>query len=224
MISVVIPTLNAGQYLVRTAGCLANARASSLLEEVVISDGDSSDDTVKVALEMDARVVTGSRGRGGQLKAGAQAAKGDWLLFLHADTVLQTGWEDEVQPFVNESENKAGVFRFKLADDTFKARFLENIVKQRCRLLALPYGDQGLLISRALYDEVGGFSDIPLMEDVDIISRIGRGRLHIFKSAAITSAERYQRDGYIKRMARNAMCLSLWYCGMSPERIVRLYQ
>ncbi|MGI9371041.1 MAG: TIGR04283 family arsenosugar biosynthesis glycosyltransferase [Hyphomicrobiales bacterium] len=224
MISVVIPTLNAGKSLVESLNCLVKSRKVGLISDVLISDGGSEDDTCAVAEERGVRVVSGARGRGGQLKAGAAAAQADWFLFLHADTVLQPGWEEEVHAFVDAADSQAAAFKFKLADDTPMAKALEKIVQLRCWLFALPYGDQGLLISRALYEEIGGFADIPLMEDVDIVSRIGRRRLHFFNSAAITSAARYQREGYVKRMMRNATCLSLWYCGVSPERIVRLYQ
>jgi hypothetical protein len=101
---------------------------------------------------------------------------------------------------------------------------VERIVALRSMLLALPYGDQGLLISRTLYREVGGYRTMPLMEDVDLIRRIGRRRLTMLAHDAITSAARYRREGYLKRTSRNAACLTLWYAGLSPERLVKFYQ
>jgi len=101
---------------------------------------------------------------------------------------------------------------------------LEFIVKLRCIFFALPYGDQGILISRQLYEEIGGFKPLVLMEDVDIVRRIGRSRLHYFQTKAITSADRYKRDGYLARVARNAKCLTLWFVGVSPEKILEKYQ
>jgi glycosyltransferase involved in cell wall biosynthesis len=168
-------------------------------------------------------LIQGAPGRGVQLAAGAAVATGQWLLFLHADTVLAEGWADAVRTHVATSQ-AAAVFRFALDDDTGQSRRLEQIVSWRCRLLALPYGDQGLLVSRQLYNEAGGFKPIALMEDVDIIRRIGRARLVFLDADAITSAARYQREGYVRRMCRNMACLAMWFAGVSPDRIARFYK
>ena len=122
--------------------------------------------------------------------AGAEAASGQWLLFLHADTVLQAGWRSEAAQFMAEPghETRAAVFRFALDDGSRWARWLEKAVAWRGRALCLPYGDQGLLIHRGFYHSLGGFRPLPLMEDVDLIRRIGCGRLRVLRSAALTSA------------------------------------
>jgi hypothetical protein len=117
----------------------------------------------------------------------------------------------------------AAVFTFRLDDPAWQARLIERGVALRGRLLALPYGDQGLLISRQMYEEVGGFRPLPLMEDVDLIRRIGRGRLDTLDIAATTSAERWRQDGWWRRSARNLSCLALHRLGVRPERIARLY-
>jgi len=225
MLSIIIPTLNAEKHLPRTLSALVAGALEGLVKELVVVDGGSDDATIAIADEAGAKIINSEKGRGRQLRAGGKAAKSDWLLFLHGDTVLADSWLEEVGSFIrHENDRRAGVFRFKLDDKRGRARLLEIIVKIRCRLLALPYGDQGLLISRKLYTEIGGFKPLVLMEDVDIISRIGRGRLHYFKTTATTSAERYRRDGYLKRMARNAKCLALWYGGVAPEKILKAYQ
>ncbi|RYJ04407.1 MAG: glycosyl transferase family 2, partial [Acetobacteraceae bacterium] len=113
--------------------------------------------------------------------------------------------------------------RFTLDDPAPQARRLERLVAWRCRALALPYGDQGLLISRALYDELGGFRPLPLMEDVDLVRRLGRRRLAALPVDAVTSAERWRRDGWWRRSARNLGCLSLYFLGLPPSLIRRLY-
>jgi rSAM/selenodomain-associated transferase 2 len=221
-ISVIIPTLDAAEEL---PGTLAALAGSGLLREIIVSDGGSRDDTVAIAAAVGARLVTGPRGRGIQLIAGAAAAIGDWLLFLHADCRLAAGWERAAAEFIARpgASGHAGYFSFALDDTDPAARRLERIVAWRCRLLGLPYGDQGLLIARSLYDAVGGFAPIPLMEDVDLIRRLGRRRLAPIAAQVISSARRYRQDGYLRRPLRNLLCLSLYFAGVPPRRIERLY-
>ncbi len=228
MLSVVIPTLNAEEHLQRSLPGLAAGAIAGSVGQLVIADGGSTDATLAVAEAAGADIVRAPRGRGSQLAEGARAARGDWLLFIHADTVLDAGWEPKVDAFIrNRDTNRqsaAAVFRFRLDDGGIKARLLERIVALRTWALALPYGDQCLLISRDFHDRIGGFRAIPIMEDVDIVRRIGRGKLHVIPHDAITSAERYERSGYLRRMGRNMVCICLWFGGVSPERIARIYQ
>ncbi len=225
MLSIIIPTLNASAHLPRALSALVPGALEGLVKELLVVDGDSKDATLAIADEAGARIIKSRPGRGLQLQTGGVEAKSDWLLFLHADTVLAESWVAEIVGFIKTGNGQqAGVFRFALDDNRKRARVLEVIVKIRCGLFALPYGDQGLLISRSLYDQIGGFKDLVLMEDVDIISRIGRSRLHYFNTPALTNAERYKCEGYIARMARNARCLAMWYGGMAPEKILKKYQ
>ena len=222
LISVVIPTLDAADELPDTLAALAG---SALIREIIVSDGGSRDDTVAISRAAGACVVDAARGRGPQLIAGAAAATGDWLLFLHADCRPAAGWEEAVAAFISrpEGSERAGYFSFALDDPEPAARRLERIVAWRCRAWGLPYGDQGLLIARSLYDAVGGFAPIPLMEDVDIVRRLGRRRLVPIPSPIICSARRYRREGYLRRPLRNLLCLSLYFAGVPPRRITRLY-
>jgi len=216
-LSVIIPALDANHLL---PAAVARLRGEPVAG-IIIADGGTV--PAPAGLGDQVKVITGAPGRGVQLKAGAELAAGDWLLFLHADTRLGEGWRDAVLAHVRRHPDKGAFFRFALDDASPAARRLERIVDVRCRLLGLPYGDQGLLISRSLYEAVGGFRPIPLMEDVDIVRRIGRARLRCIEVAAVTSAARYRREGYLRRMARNIVCLGLFYAGVSPGRIRKLY-
>lgn len=228
MISVVIPTRDAEQTLAPALAALIPAAVDGFIREVIVVDGGSSDRTLTIAENAGVEIVQTAAGRGHQLRLGAKRARFPWLLFLHADTELAVGWEQAAATFIDKVDlgrfpPGAAAFRFRLADDGWKPRALEAAVTLRCALFRRPYGDQALLIPRALYDDIGGFSEQPLMEDVDIVRRIGRRRMHMLRADAVTSAIRYRNEGYGKRILRNQACLALYACGVAPERIAAFY-
>ncbi len=220
-LAIILPTLDAAAGLPATIAACAEAAPA----EILVVDGGSRDGTQAVARAAGARLIAAAPGRGVQLAAGAEAAGSDWLLFLHADTRPAPGWAQAARGFMADPANRgrAAHFAFALDDASPAARRLERMVAWRSRVLALPYGDQGLLISRALYRAVGGYRPIPLMEDVDIVRRLGRRRLLALPVPAVTSAERWRREGWIRRSARNLACLLLWFAGVPPRLILRLY-
>jgi rSAM/selenodomain-associated transferase 2 len=216
-LTVIIPTLNAAATL---PGCLAALEpGAALIREVIIVDGGSTDATTGLAPH--ASWLRAPASRGGQLRAGAAAASTDYLLFLHADTRLSPNWPQAVEAAM-AAPGTAFYFAFRLASARRAARLLEGIVALRCRFLALPYGDQALLISRALLTEIGGIPDLPLMEDVALARRLA-GRLLPLPAQALTSAARYERGGWLRRPLKNLFCLTLYICGVPPARIKRLY-
>ncbi|WP_111732048.1 TIGR04283 family arsenosugar biosynthesis glycosyltransferase [Roseovarius amoyensis] len=219
-LSVVIPTLNAGQGLARSLSALFEAQETGLVHEIVVSDGGSDDDTLALARAAGAVIVRGAPSRGGQLQRGAAVAGGEWLLFLHADTVLPPDWAGCVQAHL--PTGRPACFRLRFDRGGRAARLVAGWANLRTRLLHLPYGDQGLLITRAEYDRAGGFPDIPLMEDVALARRLGR-RLVVLPATVTTNAERYVRDGWFRRGARNLWLLVCYLCGADPARLVRRY-
>jgi rSAM/selenodomain-associated transferase 2 len=228
MISVIIPTLNAEVTLPGTLTALVPAAVGGLVREVIVVDGGSSDRTGDITDHAGANLVKTSPGRGQQLKMGAARARFPWLLFLHADTALESGWEHEASTFMRAVDRQelplaAAAFRFALDDTGLGPRLLEGLVAMRCAALRIPYGDQGLLIPRRLYEEIGGHRPLPLMEDVELVRRLGRARLMLLRTRAVTSAARYRREGYLRRGARNLLCLTLWAAGVPISLIVRIY-
>lgn len=213
-----IPALNAA----RRIGAVLEAVAGA--GERIVVDGGSTDTTAALARAAGARVLSAPRGRGGQLAAGVAAARLPWLLLLHADTVLTAEWPAAAARLIAAGPARAGYFRLRLDSPDSRARRLERAVALRCRALALPYGDQGLLIHRDLLAAVGGIRALPLMEDVDLIRRLGRARLCALDAAAMTSAERWERDGWLRRSARNLTCLAGWFAGIPPSRLARWYR
>ncbi len=222
-LSIVIPTLNVGAGIGSALAALVPGVADGLVREVVLADGGSEDGIAVVAEETGARLIEAPRGRGSQLAIGADTARGDWLLFIHADTVLPDGWAGTVAAHMERHADRAGYFRLRFDSERRYARWTEGWANIRSRLFGLPYGDQGLLISRRLYDEVGGYRPMPLMEDV-ALARALRGRLRCLGKAVTTSAERYERTGYWRRGWRNWGCLGLYFLGVSPDRIAETYR
>lgn len=219
-LDVVIPTLNAAHSLPSTLDCMPPG------VNVIISDGGSTDATLDIARAAGCRIVEGRRGRGQQLGAGAGAAGRPWRLFLHADTVVCVqGW-NAIARHMSEAgmgPGPAATLRLRIDDPAWQARLVERGVDLRVRLLGLAYGDQGLLIHRDLYAAIGGYADMPLMEDVAIMKRLGKSRRVTLDGYAVTSAVRWHRRGWIRQTALNLACISLYHLGYPAERIAGLY-
>ena len=219
-ISVIVPTLNAGIGLHHTLSCLMKALDAGLIREVIVSDAGSTDQTLEIAKDWGAEVVSGAPSRGGQLQRGCGAAKGEWLLVLHADTVLSEGWGNAAVQHLQTGD--AGWFSLQFDGGGVKGKFVAFWANLRSRM-GLPYGDQGLLVSRTLYDVVGGYRDIPLMEDV-ALSRALKGKLRRIDATAITSAVKYQKQGWLKRSGRNLITLLQYFSGADPEALAERYR
>ena len=223
-LSIIVPTLNAEKHLPTCIASLFSGLESALIRELIVADGKSSDTTREIADAAGGVVVECTPNRSLQLTAGSDIAKGTWLLFLHADTSLSESWEEEVRSHIERSPHLAATFTLSYRSQAWQSKFLAFCANLRTRLLGLPYGDQGLLVSRQLFNEVGGYAELPLMEDVAIAKAIGKKRLRVLKTKATTSAEKYQREGWWKRIIRNIWLISRYQLGASPEKLAKHYR
>jgi rSAM/selenodomain-associated transferase 2 len=230
MISVIIATQNSERTLPATLSALVSPAVDGIVRQVIVVDGGSADGTTTIADLAGADVIsTAQAGRGAQLAYGAARARFPWLLFLNADTVLNEGWERSALAFMRridsgERRAAAGAFTFRLDDKGFAPRLLERLVHWRCKVLRQPYGDQGLLIPKQLFDAVGGYKDLPVMDDIDLARRLGRSRLAMLDAEAVTSPESYRREGYLLRALRNQACHMLYGIGLPVNVVARLYR
>ncbi len=218
-LDVVVPTLNAAATLPATLAAVPRGAA------VIVSDGGSTDATLGIARSAHCRIVEGPRGRGRQLAAGAGTSTRPWRLFLHADTnISPRGWTAIARHMASPGgEQVAATLRLAVDDPAWQARVIERAVAWRVRRFGLAYGDQGLLIHCDLYAAVGGHADLSLMEDVEIMRRLGRKRLVVLDGEARTSAARWRRRGWVGQTALNLTCVSLYRLGVPVDRVARLY-
>jgi glycosyltransferase involved in cell wall biosynthesis len=187
MISVVIPTLNAEAHLPRCFDSLIMATVHGVVREVIVADGGSSDLTLTIADGAGARINKAGASRASRLVAGAAVARQDWLLFLHPETALDPGWENEAEAFISRAvpeRPRAAYFKFGLDDFGVGARRSEALSTLRCAVFQRPHGNQALLLPKRLYNEIGGYREVR-REDLDLVRRIGAQRLVMLRSRAV---------------------------------------
>lgn len=217
-LSVIIPTLE-------EAACLANALASAPKgSEIIVSDAGSRDDTRLIAERVGARVVTGARGRARQMNLGARAASGDVLLFLHADCVLPDGSLEAMSEALSDPGVVGGSFRLRIRDAGLRLKIVAFGSNVRARFLKTPYGDQVLFARRSAFESVGGFPELPFMEDVAFVRGLRRiGRLALLPLAVTTDPRHWQRLGPVTTTLLNWSAVGLFSLGVSAERLAPLY-
>jgi len=188
--------------------------------EILVVDAGSRDATAERARQAGARVLVAGRGRARQLEAGWRASSGEVIVFLHADTRLEMGWESALRQALTTPDVVGGAFRLAFDAPGFGFRLVELIVRLRVRLFALPYGDQAIFVRRSVLSEMGGVPSVDLMEDLDLVRGMnGRGRVVALRPAALTSARRYHEQGVLGTLVRNALALVAWRLGVDRERI-----
>lgn len=220
VISIIIPTLDEEKYIGATLGCLAGVPGV----EIIVADGGSRDTTLGIAASFGVRVVFSFPGRARQMNAGAEAASGDIFLFLHADTLLPPGFET----YIRQALSAGGcIGAFQLAIDAPGAAFrvIEKAATWRSRILKLPYGDQALFLSARLFEQAGGFAEIPILEEVVLLKRLrGKAPLRIVPTSVTTSGRRWQRRGIVKTTLLNQMIVLGYFLGVSPYRLAAWYR
>jgi rSAM/selenodomain-associated transferase 2 len=220
-ISVIIPALNEAATIGKT---LAHLKCRTHLEVIVV-DGGSKDGTVALAESHGAKVIPSKPGKAVQMNAGAATAAGDILVFLHADTLLPADFRDHVVAALNQKGVAAGAFRLSIDSTAAGLRIIERMANWRSRLLRLPYGDQALFMKKSLFEEIGGFPDMPIMEDYILVRRLNRnGRIVIVPAAVVTSPRRWLQLGILRTWLINQLIIIAYYLGASPEQLTRLYR
>jgi hypothetical protein len=221
-VSVLIPALNAQSHLPKLLASLFEGLDAGLVREVIVSDGGSSDETCEIASEAGCDVVQAERGRGQQICEGLTQTGGDWCLILHADAELSPGWSNEFSKYLL-NKSIAWHFRLRFSSPVLMSRLTSTWANIRSSYFGLPYGDQGLLISKELLNSVNGYSHIALMEDVDMSLRL-KGRLKTLPLVLLTDAQRYEKNGWLIQGAKNIWRLTRYMLGVSPEILAKDYQ
>lgn len=223
LVTTIIPTLNDGAAL---ASLLPTLPADPGVEIIVVDAGKEGDPVMNGLRDRypDVHWTASPPGRGAQMNVGARRARGRWLLFLHADTRLAPEWIAVLRRLDAQPQIAGGSFRFALDSDATWARWIEWGVRIRVRLFDLAYGDQALFVRRPVFEEMGGYRELALMEDVDFIRRLRRrGRLEHTGVLALTSARRWEQDGWLRRTVENVALVLLFLAGRSPEGLARRY-
>ncbi|MBE9042822.1 TIGR04283 family arsenosugar biosynthesis glycosyltransferase [Pleurocapsales cyanobacterium LEGE 10410] len=222
IISIIIPVLN--------EAAIAKQALTQLQQysnvEIIVVDGGSQDNTVAIARQLGVRVIViAGKGRAAQMNAGANVAQGSLLLFLHVDTQLPPNFITLVTKTSRQPNVIAGAFELAIAGQEKSLRWIEKLVNWRSRLLSLPYGDQAIFITQQAFVDLGGFADLPIMEDFEFIKRVKRkGKIAIVPGAVTTSGRRWQKLGVWKTTLINQLVIIGYYLGISPTKLSNFYR
>ena len=219
-LSIIIPALNEAATIESTLSALQGGDHL----EVIVVDGGSTDGTVDLARSRGAKVIQTRPGKSRQMNCGAKAAKGEVLVFLHADTRLPDDFLRLILAALAQPGVVAGAFRLSIDSRAAGIRFVERMASVRSRYLQLPYGDQALFMKKSIFEAIGGYVDVPIMEDFILVRCLRRtGKIAILPAAVVTSSRRWQHFGILKTWLVNQMIVIAYYLGISPERLARWY-
>jgi rSAM/selenodomain-associated transferase 2 len=221
MISIVIPVLNEAAIITPALTNIKNIATG----EIIVVDGGSQDETIDLAKSLGVKVIFSPAGRAKQMNAGAQIATGDILLFLHIDTSLPNDFEVLVERTLAQPQVVAGAFELQINAQLRGLRLIEKMVNWRSHFCSLPYGDQAIFLKADVFQQVGGFPDLPIMEDFELVGRLKRqGRIAIAPKPVITSGRRWQKLGAIETTLINQLAIVAYFLGVPPSRIACWYR
>jgi len=224
LISIIIPVLNEAKNILRIYNHIESIKGNHPVE-IIFIDGDDTGSTIHNLREKNAKTLISSKGRSIQMNAGAWQAKADILLFLHADTFLPDSAFDEIMKTMSTGKYKGGAFDLGIDNPKWQYRLIEYFASLRYRKTKIPFGDQAIFINRDYFKEIGGYREIPLMEDVELMRRIKEndGNIHIIPLKTKSSARNWEKDGIIYTTLRNWTIQILYSAGISPDRLVKYY-
>ena len=218
-IAIIIPTLNEEKRIPLLKQLLPQ------VTEVIVVDGGSNDKTVQIATDIGLSVLHCSNGRGAQLNTGAAAAQSSILLFLHADTSLPMEFPKRINDCLQQHNTVAGAFSLGTKDNSFLLKMICLGANIRSRLLQLPYGDQSLFIRKTDFESLGGFPELPIMEDYIFVQMAKqKGKVRTLPQTVITSARRWQKLGAVKTTVINQLVILGYRFGVSPEKLASFYR
>nr|WP_052334351.1 TIGR04283 family arsenosugar biosynthesis glycosyltransferase [Oscillatoria sp. PCC 10802] len=219
--SIIVPALNEAGAIQKT---LELAKLADSVE-VIVADGGSEDETVGVSQSAGVRVISAPKGRARQMNAGAAAATGDILLFLHADTHLPQGFDEIVRQALATPGAIAGAFELRIDSPQPVLRLVEIGVNWRSRLFQMPYGDQAIFLPAPVFRSCSGFPDTAIMEDFQLMLQLRRlGKINIVAMPVVTSGRRWQKLGVLKTTLINQLVIVAYFLGVPPERLARWYR
>jgi rSAM/selenodomain-associated transferase 2 len=223
LISVIIPTLNEADNIERTITS-ARKNPGDVKIEVIVVDGGSLDNTIEVAQNAGARVVSAPAGRGTQLNEGVKRASGEIIIALHADTTLPTGFGDMVTCALNIEDVSGGAFTLSIDGASWRFRVVELLTSVRVALFGIIYGDQAIFTTKATNDQIGGFKNLPLFEELDYVMKLREvGRITVLPQKVVTSARRWTGSSIVKNTLRNWSFHCLYRLGVNPLSLYRRY-
>jgi len=220
-ISIIIPVLNEANTI---NGVLARILGASNVEVIVV-DGGSQDETVALAQSVGVKVIAVTSGRASQMNAGAAVATGSILLFLHADTHLPPAFDTLVRQALQNTGAIAGAFELRIDAELWGIRVIEKMVNWRSRFLSLPYGDQAIFLKASIFKEIGGFPNLPIMEDFELMRYLKRyGKIAIAPAPVLTSGRRWQKLGVVRTTLINQLIIISYFLGVPPAKLARWYR
>lgn len=223
-LSVIIPVLNEADTINRTLNHLF--QQSSQPDEVIVVDGDPEGSTLKSINTNRVKSILSPPGRGIQMNSGAREASGEILLFLHADTLLPEEGLAVILDAMKNRQTDVGAFDLCIDSNNLIFRMIEATASLRSRLTRLPFGDQAIFIRQSVFDLMGGYREIPVMEDLELMKRLKAKKIPVsfLSPGVITSSRRWESEGILRRTLKNWLLILLYHAGITPDRLKRFYR